>query len=178
MPLATVDAIMNKKSCGENMKKTRLGFMKLLPSLPEGSGMGRFKDDIGYACIDPPLYPLSAYAKATADTSTRPAEASRARGPEGGEIFIAASSFLFTFFLSQPLHAEPPFAAPDWMSELRAGLLTRDIDLSTPLAAREEEGGAATAELLFTSPAFLKPFWSPRPIIGGTVNFSGGTNHV
>jgi hypothetical protein len=31
---------------------------KILPSLREGSGMGRFKNDIAYSCIDPALNPL------------------------------------------------------------------------------------------------------------------------
>lgn len=89
-------------------------------------------------------------------------------------------AFLLSLLLlyAAPLRAEPSFAAPGWVSELRGGFLKHDVDIFSPGEPREEEGVDANAELLFTSPGFLKPIGSPRPAIGSTANLAGATSHV
>ena len=59
------------------------------------------------------------------------------------------------------------------LSEARIGVMVHD---EGPFSRNKESGFDSNIEFLFTSPDFLKPIWSPRPHIGGTINSAGNTS--
>lgn len=61
------------------------------------------------------------------------------------------------------------------VSEIKLGVLQHDIRL---IAAASEPGQAINGEILFRSPDFLRPVWSPRPHLGATVSLDGETDQV
>lgn len=67
--------------------------------------------------------------------------------------------------------ASAPAAAQ--MLEVRGGLGVHDPGV---ISVGDENGLAGNAEILFDSPAFLEPIWSPRPQIGANFALTGGTN--
>lgn len=62
------------------------------------------------------------------------------------------------------------------LSEVRIGAMGHDVGVF----GRSEEDDAVdiNAEILFVSPDFLEPIWSPRPHIGITANPNGDTSQV
>ena len=60
--------------------------------------------------------------------------------------------------------------AEDEGMEFRLGVTAHD------LADHVEDGPNVTLELLFESPDFLEPIWSPRPFVYGSFNTNGLTN--
>jgi lipid A 3-O-deacylase len=73
------------------------------------------------------------------------------------------------------LPAAPADAQNRFVDEVKVGVLGHDL----PFLGGQKEGGAdINAEILFTSPAFLRRVWAPRPHIGGSVNTNGDTNHA
>lgn len=70
----------------------------------------------------------------------------------------------------------PPPAPPiKILDELKLGVLFHDVGF---LGHHKENGLDANAELLFTSPNFLKWAWSPRPHLGVDVNSTGKTSQL
>ena len=62
------------------------------------------------------------------------------------------------------------------VSEVKFGVLAHDLRF---IAADPVESGAdINAEVLFASPGFLEPLYSPRPHLGVQVNTDGGTSQV
>lgn len=68
-----------------------------------------------------------------------------------------------------------PTPPPKIIDELKIGLLFHDVGF---LGHHKENGMDANAELLFTSPNFLKWAWSPRPHVGVDVNSDGNTSQL
>lgn len=62
------------------------------------------------------------------------------------------------------------------LSEVRLGAMAHDVGI----LGRSEEDDAidVNAEILFVSPDFLEPIWSPRPHIGITANTNGDTSQI
>jgi len=62
------------------------------------------------------------------------------------------------------------------VSEVKFGILAHDLRF---IAADPVESGAdINGEILFVSPGFLEPVFSPRPHLGVQVNTDGGTSQV
>lgn len=59
--------------------------------------------------------------------------------------------------------------------ELRLGVLAHDVGI---FGGEHEEGVDGNAEVLFDSPALLKPLWAPRPHLGASINSAGDTSSV
>lgn len=68
-----------------------------------------------------------------------------------------------------------PAAAQNVVSEVKLGVLEHDIDF---LGDDLEPGRDINAELLFASPGFLGPVFSPRPHLGVSVNTDGATSQL
>lgn len=81
-------------------------------------------------------------------------------------------SLAFVFFESQTT-AEP---LGGLVSEVRGGLLAHDLRLIA--ADPVEKGVDVNAEILFVSPGFLEPVFSPRPHLGVQVNTRGDTSQI
>lgn len=62
------------------------------------------------------------------------------------------------------------------ISEVRGGLLAHDLDFIATDTV--EKGVDVNAELLFVSPGFLEPVFSPRPHLGVQINTRGDTSQV
>ncbi len=62
-----------------------------------------------------------------------------------------------------------------YLSELRLGAMDHDPGI---FGTHKEKGIDANAEILFTSPDFLSPIWSPRPHLGTSINTIGYTSQV
>jgi lipid A 3-O-deacylase len=61
------------------------------------------------------------------------------------------------------------------ISEVRAGVLQHDVDF---LGDNREPGQDISAEVLFDSPGFLGPVFSPRPHLGVSANTQGATSQL
>lgn len=61
-------------------------------------------------------------------------------------------------------------AAEAQISEIRVGIVAHD------LARNIEDGVQISGQLVFDSPGFLAPVWSPRPYLYGSFNSAGNTN--
>ena len=61
------------------------------------------------------------------------------------------------------------------VSEVKLGVLQHDLDF---LGDNIEPGQDINAELLFASPDFLSPVFSPRPHLGVSVNTQGATSQI
>ncbi|HSR73034.1 MAG TPA: acyloxyacyl hydrolase [Kiloniellales bacterium] len=61
------------------------------------------------------------------------------------------------------------------ISELRAGLSAHDVAL---FSGDKESGVDFDLEVLFVSPRFLGTVFSPRPLIGGSLNSAGDTSQL
>jgi lipid A 3-O-deacylase len=59
------------------------------------------------------------------------------------------------------------------VSEVRAGVGWHDPGA---ISVGNEDGVAGNIEVLFDSPAFMEPIWSPRPHLGATI--TGGTSQA
>ncbi|WP_298916048.1 acyloxyacyl hydrolase [uncultured Algimonas sp.] len=82
--------------------------------------------------------------------------------------FILTVAFLLG--LSSTAHAQ--------LSELRVGVTEHDVEIFGLGSDKgKENSGAINAEILFDEPDFLKPFLSPQPWIGGTLNLGGRTSY-
>ncbi len=68
---------------------------------------------------------------------------------------------------------EPGTGLGGILIEARIGVLVHD---EGPFSRNKESGFDSNIEFLFKSPDFLKPIWSPRPHIGGTINSAGNTS--
>jgi lipid A 3-O-deacylase len=78
---------------------------------------------------------------------------------------------------AQPAPAQPlpqPTPPPRIVDEVKIGVLVHDIGF---LGHHVEGGEDINAEILFTSPGFLRYIWSPRPHIGVDANGSGYTTN-
>lgn len=74
---------------------------------------------------------------------------------------------------SSPGHREKPLMG--FISELRGGFFDHD----SGIFGRNKEGGNDfNGEILFVSPGIFDFMWSPRPMLGGTVNDDGNTSHA
>ena len=62
------------------------------------------------------------------------------------------------------------------ISEVKLGVLAHDLRFIA--ADPVEEGIDINAEILFTSPGFFEPIWSPRPHIGAQFNVNGRTSQI
>lgn len=62
------------------------------------------------------------------------------------------------------------------VSELKFGVLAHDVRIVA--ADTIEDGADINGEVLFVSPAFLEPVFSPRPHLGVQVNTRGDTSQV
>ena len=73
--------------------------------------------------------------------------------------------------------AQQPQAGGDagMLSEIRLGALAHD---QGPFSSHKESGYDGNLEFIFTSPDFMEAVWSPKPIIGGTVNSAGNTHQA
>ncbi len=74
------------------------------------------------------------------------------------------------------LAALPARADDSIFSEVKLGILAHDLRFIA--ASPVEEGIDINAELLFVSPDFFEPIWSPRPHIGVQINADGRTSQV
>lgn len=61
------------------------------------------------------------------------------------------------------------------VSEVKIGVLQHDVEF---LPVSREPGQALNAEILFDSPGFLEPIWSPRPHFGASVSLEGETDQL
>lgn len=80
-------------------------------------------------------------------------------------------------FLVAAMAASQPAASQERsgiVSEIRIGVLMHDAGIITDRV--EPTGPDANLEILFESPGFLEPLWSPRPHLGGTLNPDGATS--
>jgi lipid A 3-O-deacylase len=67
-----------------------------------------------------------------------------------------------------------PATAADWADEIRLGVYDHNSNL---FATRHETSSPdINAEMLFKSPAFLSPIWSPRPQLGVNISTGSGTS--
>lgn len=57
--------------------------------------------------------------------------------------------------------------------EIRLGVLGHDVGV---FGTNHEDGIDINGEVLFSSPDFLAPIWSPRPHVGVAVNTAGNTS--
>lgn len=62
-----------------------------------------------------------------------------------------------------------------FLSELRAGISAHDVAL---FGSDKESGVDFELEALFVSPRFLESVFSPRPLIGGSLNSAGETSQL
>lgn len=69
----------------------------------------------------------------------------------------------------------PALAQDSLFSEVRGGVYAHDVDF---WSFDREDGTDVNAELLFVSPDWLEPVWSPRPHLGVTANTAGNTSHA
>ena len=81
----------------------------------------------------------------------------------------AVLACVFGIVCSQSVKADPI------VSEIRGGALAHDVGF---FGSHKEEGADINAEILFSSPGFLKYIWAPRPHIGATYNLWGQTSQV
>ncbi|MEM7729463.1 MAG: acyloxyacyl hydrolase [Pseudomonadota bacterium] len=64
------------------------------------------------------------------------------------------------------------------VAEIRAGVTEHDVEIFGLGSDKgKENSGAVHAEILFDEPDFLKPFLSPQPWVGGTLNLGGRTSY-
>ena len=70
---------------------------------------------------------------------------------------------------------ETPRGAPKAISEMRLGVMRHGVHV---FVDAEEEGLDVNAEVLFTSPDFMRILLSPRPHLGGSLNTSGDTSQL
>ena len=77
-----------------------------------------------------------------------------------------------------PFLAVAPARADDTgiVSEVKVGVLYHDLRFIA--ASPVEEGVDVNGEILFASPSFFEPIWSPRPHLGVQVNTRGRTSQV
>ena len=68
-----------------------------------------------------------------------------------------------------------PRGAPSAVSETRLGVMAHDVPI---FSGNDEDGVNVNAEILFTSPDFLKWILAPRPHIGGSFNTAGDTSQA
>lgn len=64
------------------------------------------------------------------------------------------------------------------ITEIRAGVTEHDVEIFGLGSDKGKENSIAIhGEIVFEEPEFLKPFLSPQPWIGGTVNLEGETSY-
>jgi len=74
------------------------------------------------------------------------------------------------------LWAGPAHADPDWLGEVKLGVLAHDIRVFG-LGRSGETGADVNLEVLFPSPAFLRNLGAPRPHLGVSINTAGQTDY-
>lgn len=64
------------------------------------------------------------------------------------------------------------------IAEIRAGITEHDVEIFGLGSDKGKENSLAVhGEIVFEEPEFLKPFLSPQPWIGGTINLEGETSY-
>jgi len=71
--------------------------------------------------------------------------------------------------------AGPAHADPGWIDEVKLGVLGHDVRF---LGDHVEPGADLNVEVLFSTPAFLRVLWAPRPHLGLSLNTAGATNYA
>jgi lipid A 3-O-deacylase len=69
----------------------------------------------------------------------------------------------------------PAAAQSPWISEVKVGVGLHDAGV---FGSRKESGAAVNGEVLFQSPAFLRPIWAPRPHLGVETSTAGDTSQI
>ena len=70
-----------------------------------------------------------------------------------------------------------PGASADVFDSVRLGVMDHNIRVIDPKNADKESGVNINGQINFKSPKFLKPIFSPKPIIMGSVNTDGNTSY-
>lgn len=96
-------------------------------------------------------------------------------------VYTATGVFLVLLallLLPAPANADQDGRGADSgiLSEIRVGAMRHDAGVL--VGRKETDAVDANVEILFTSPGFLKHFWSPRPHLGVTGNFTGDTSQA